>query len=97
MRWLFAEGMSDMDEREELLNAAVEENGLESMDELVDRFGPESYGNHEAVDRIYVAESNWSEHVGGHPSIMLDPEAFEKALKISELMAELYQHMGAKE
>ncbi len=86
-----------MDEREELLNGAVEENSLESMEELVDRFGPESYGNHEAVDRIYLAEYSWSEHVAGHPSILLDAEAYEKALKISELMAELYQHMGAKD
>ncbi|RCS54580.1 hypothetical protein DTL42_05435 [Bremerella cremea] len=86
-----------MDEREELLNEALEENAVESMDELVERFGPESYGNHEAVDRIYLAESNWSQHVSSHPSILLDAAAFEKALKISELMAELYQHMSEKE
>ncbi len=85
-----------MDEREELLAAACEENSL-SMEELAEQFGSESFGNHEAVDRIYMSEATWSEHIGGHPAILLDAEAYNMAVKISEMMAELYNHMAAKE
>ncbi|MBI1246371.1 hypothetical protein GC197_00830 [bacterium] len=85
-----------MDEREELLNAACEENSL-SREELDEQYGPESFGNHEAVDRIYMTEATWSEHIAGHPAILLDAEAYDMAVRISELMAELYNRMAAKD
>ena len=85
-----------MDEREELLAAACEENSL-SMEELAEQFGPESFGNHEAVDRIYLSEATWSEHIASHPAILLDAEAYALAVKVSEMMADLYNHMGAKD
>lgn len=85
-----------MDEREELLAAACEENSL-SMEELSEQYGAESFGNHEAVDRIYVTEATWSEHIASHPAILLDAEAYEMAVKVSELMAELYNRMSAKD
>ncbi len=85
-----------MDEREELLAAACEENSL-SMEELTEQFGPESFGNHEAVDRIYLSEATWSEHIASHPAILLDAEAYAMAVKVSEMMADLYNHMGAKD
>ncbi|PQO42256.1 hypothetical protein [Blastopirellula marina] len=85
-----------MDERDELLAAICEENSA-TMEDLQDQYGPESYGNHESVDRIYLSEATWSEHVAGHPSILLDPEAYQKAIQISELMAELHEHMSAKD
>lgn len=85
-----------MDEREELLAAACEENSL-SMEELNEQFGSESFGNHEVVDRIYVTEATWSEHIASHPAILLDAEAYAMAVKVSEMMAELYNHMSAKD
>ncbi|QDU76426.1 hypothetical protein Pan97_34750 [Bremerella volcania] len=85
-----------MDEREELLAAACEENSL-SMEELNEQYGPESFGNHEAVDRIYVTEATWSEHIASHPAILLDAEAYQMAVKVSEMMAELYNRMSAKD
>lgn len=85
-----------MDEREELLSAACDEYSL-SQDELQERFGAESVGNHEAVDRIYLLSHTWQTHISEHPAILLDPEAFEKSLKVVELIEELYQHMGQKE
>ena len=85
-----------MDEREELLNAACEEYSL-SLDELKERFGAESVGNHEAVDRIYLLSHTWQTHISEHPAILLDPAAYEKACTVVELIEELYQHMGQKE
>ncbi|MEW4456105.1 hypothetical protein AB1L30_25795 [Bremerella sp. JC817] len=85
-----------MDEREELLSAACEENSI-SMEELTEQYGPESFGNHEAVDRIYMSEATWSEHISSHPAILLDAEAYEMAVKVSELMAELYNRMVSKD
>ncbi len=85
-----------MDEREELLNAACDEYSI-SLEELKERFGPESFGNHEAVDRVYLLSHTWQTHVAEHPAILLDPEAYEKSLKVVELMEELYQRMGAKD
>ncbi|MBA2117288.1 hypothetical protein [Bremerella alba] len=85
-----------MDEREELLAAICEENSA-SMEDLTEQYGPESFGNHEAVDRIYVTEANWSEHIASHPAILLDAKAYEMAVKISEMMAELYDHLAVKD
>jgi len=62
---------------------------------LIERFGPESFGSHEMVDRAYIQIENW-DYVKSSPATLIDNELYEAATKIEDLMADFYQLASRK-
>jgi len=58
------------------------------------RFGPASFGNHEAMDRTWMLLETFDAYVVQHPSVALCPEAFAMATHARSLMAEVYRIIG---
>lgn len=58
------------------------------------RFGPGTFGHHEALDRVHCQLNAWEEFVVQHPSLLRDAELFRMAWGIGEQMNELYQAIG---
>jgi hypothetical protein len=64
--------------------------------DLQERFGPGSFGHHEAVDRSYIVSEMWN-FVLTSPATIIDPKAFELASKINDLMFDFYQLMARRD
>lgn len=63
---------------------------------MVGEYTPSKLYWHEALDRSSLACDFFSENVEKHPAIENDPDLKAKAARITELMSELYQHVGRK-
>lgn len=50
----------------------------------------------EAMDRCFVAQQQFEEYVMEHPNVAKDAETFAFAWRINEMMADLYQRLGAQ-
>jgi len=61
--------------------------------EVVEGFGPGSFGFHELLDRTYLVADLFSEKVAGHPAAE-HPELAERVKKIEEDLFDLYQRIG---
>ncbi|RJQ27087.1 hypothetical protein C4577_02075 [Candidatus Parcubacteria bacterium] len=66
----------------------------ENFDDWQERFGKNTYGSHELMDRVYVLYENWETYVLSHPTTSLDKSLYEKAWKINKAMADFYQEVG---
>lgn len=67
------------------------------MIENDEQFAIGSFGHHEALDRTHIQITNWDDFIINHRFIELNPDLLEKAIKIQELMVDLYQEIGNKE
>jgi hypothetical protein len=68
---------------------------------MVDVMEPEDWapgelGCHELLDRVSVMNNIFADHVIDHAACITNPEWFALANHISDLMADLYQKIGAK-
>jgi hypothetical protein len=54
-------------------------------------FVPGSVGAHELLDRASILADMWERLVRTHPTCLVDPELYSRAVKIAELLAEFYQ------
>ena len=63
-------------------------------DDLEKRFGKNSSGFWELMDRVNLVAETWDDYVLTHPSTVLDKNLFEICHKISSAMHETYQIVG---
>ncbi len=61
--------------------------------EVVEGFGPGSFGFHELLDRTYLVADMFSEKIAGHPAAE-HPELVERVKKIEDALFDLYQTIG---
>ncbi|WP_422931435.1 hypothetical protein [Singulisphaera sp. PoT] len=76
------------------LARALDQFNAADVRELSRRFGPGTRGMHELWDRLHVLNDNWHDFVVEHPACLLDPELYEEASRIGELIGRLYQRAG---
>lgn len=69
----------------------------QTLSELEKNFGPGTYGNHEALDRVYLCTDMWADYIQNHPSVLLDKELWNKVEHISMLMYQVYNDIAQKE
>ena len=74
-----------------LLDAQI--NFGENVTQLTQRFVNE-VGQHETMDRIFIVQENFYDYIAKHPFVLLNPELFNIAQTISDLMADLYQRVA---
>jgi hypothetical protein len=46
------------------------------------------------LDRAYLADSNFEEHVLAHPACLRSPELFREAWSVARALADFYQRVG---
>lgn len=54
-------------------------------------------GQHEALDRTFIAADGFEGNICEHPFILLDLELYKKAVVISGLLYELYNNIGKQD
>lgn len=59
------------------------------------QFGPNSYGEIEAIERIYIVLQMMG-NLEDHPSILRDPYLYVQTRQISDKIADLYQRINEK-
>ena len=69
----------------------------EKAEEIEQRFGPNTFGAHEAVDRAHLIMENWEFYVCDHPTVLMDPEIHRMARIAATLMAEVYNAIATKD
>lgn len=60
-----------------------------------DRFDPGSFGCHEALHTTSLILSILHEHLSTHPSIQANPEWRNQVGEVEDILANLYQEIGA--
>lgn len=81
-------------ERQNRLAEVRESLFLSEGETLEARFGPETIGSHELLDRAYVFLSQWETFITEHPATLLDSERYRQAQEIAAAMAAFYQCVG---
>lgn len=79
-------------ERREALNLALENFG--GQEELTRRFGPDTCGVHEAMDRTWIAAEHVENYVLNSPTVVMDPDIYNKVHLAVALLYEAYQDLG---
>lgn len=83
----------------------IESDRLEDLKEVSDtweerfkeRFEFDSFGHHEASDRSYIVAENFESYVLKHPTVVMYPELYRDAHKISEILYEFYNAVSCSE
>jgi hypothetical protein len=81
----------------EEIEKARQANLVEARDvfpDLEERFGPGTMGAFEVADRLHVLGGTFDNYICDHAAILLNPEAYALADKISSELGELYQLMN---
>jgi hypothetical protein len=84
------------DEVEKARQANLKE-AREIFPDLEERFGPDTMGAFEVADRLHVLGGTFDNYICDHAAILLNPEAYALADKISAELGELYQIMNQGE
>lgn len=75
-------------------NSAIEE--LKNDGYVIKHFVPGSYGCHEALDRVHMFVNMLDSNLADHPSIKMNDEWLGMVENAIEILADLYQKIGAK-
>ncbi len=67
-----------------------------SGSDLQKRFGPGSFGHHEMTDRAFIMCEMW-DYVAQSPATVIDPELYEDAQKIQQLIYDFYQKASLRD
>lgn len=81
-------------DRQQLLEKA--KSNFDGEDDLKKRFGPNTFGSHELLDRAFMLQENWEHYVKEHPTTLLNPDAFKLASEIVEKMYDFYNLAARK-
>src|SRR5579872_1774098 len=77
-------------ERQRALAEAEEAHGN------LNEFAPGSAGAHELLDRASIVADLWERLIRTHPTCLSDGELYERAVAITEKLAEFYQLAGSR-
>jgi hypothetical protein len=69
--------------------------GTPGMKTFEDRFGPGSFGYHEALHVNHLILELIERELGSHSAVLLDPHWHELVQKAQDLLSSAYQHAGA--
>jgi hypothetical protein len=76
--------------RKSAINEAMVTFGCGTESQLAERFGPETFGSHEAGHAAMMLSESWEQYVIGSPAVALNEEAYRLASIAASLMAEVY-------
>lgn len=65
-----------------------------NKEELTERFAPQTFGEHEALDRAFVQQEMWEHYVMGHPSVISNKFAFIMSKIALEFMRKTYEEVS---
>ena len=88
-------------EIEEKRRALLEEHrqewaGTPGMQKLEDRFGPGTFGFHEALHVNHLILDLIERELGSHSAVLLDPRWYDLVERAQDLLSTAYQHAGAQ-
>jgi len=84
--------LEELGDSEELRQKVLREETIHYEDDLENRFNTR-IGRHEAMDRAFIQAENVEAYLVNHPSITLDPKAFNLALIAQSALYALYQRI----
>lgn len=87
-------------------DAEIEENRQRRLNELLedagwdlamDKYGPGSFGFHEALHTASIVMEMFDQYVLEHPSIVSDPVLYLNTARAFDALFEVYQNLGARQ
>lgn len=86
-----------LDQESEQLRQELLAEARECRSDIDTEFGPGSYGQMEAADRLFIQAENVYGYSLEHPAVLLDQEVYRMVYEAQELLYKAYQTLACRE